>query len=56
LKSGLAPPEKGRPIEGGAGGYELTDMAGASGPREVRVVFEDGSARTVTLAGTVSLE
>jgi hypothetical protein len=42
-----------RTLEGGASGYELTDMAGGSAPREVRVVFDDGSARTVTLAGTV---
>lgn len=38
-----------RSVEGGSGGFELADMSGASGPREVRIVFEDGSARTVTL-------
>lgn len=42
-----------RPSEGGAGGFELADMTGASGPRDIRVVFDDGSARTVTLTGPV---
>ena len=42
-----------RPSEGGDGGFELTDMTGASGPREIRIVFDDGSARTVTLTGAV---
>jgi hypothetical protein len=42
-----------RPVEGNAGGYELTDMSDAPGPRGVRVVYEDGSARAVTLTGPV---
>jgi hypothetical protein len=41
-----------RPAEGGAGAYELTDMSEPASPRTVRVVFEDGSSKTVTLSGT----
>ena len=40
-----------KPVEGGAGGFELGDMAGSTSPRTVRVVFEDGSSRSVTLSG-----
>jgi hypothetical protein len=40
-----------KPAPGGTGGYELTDMSDSSSPRTVKVVFEDGSSRTVTLSG-----
>ncbi len=45
-----------RPAEGAAGAFELTDMSGSAAPREVRVVFEDGSSRLVTLSGPTVIE